>query len=225
MVGGQILAQTHPRRGGLRQHRRCLAVEAQRIAQHPPVIAPRQHGRLGDEPREAARIFERAAIERDRKTHIALRRLHAEVAEEGAQIGIVRFVIDDEPGIDRRSADVDRMAMAADPVFALIERHAVVARQEPRSRHAGDAGADDGEIAARGLGGRPGLGHQHAVGLHLGSQGLTAPCPWRINVIRPGAAGVNPAMMAYAQAAPDPSAPPGSRRGRACAVSSSRGGG
>jgi hypothetical protein len=45
-----------------------------------------------------------------------------------------------------RRVDVDRVGVAAYARFALVNRHAMVAREKPGSRHPGNARADYCEV-------------------------------------------------------------------------------
>ncbi len=149
----QIFAERHLPRRGIRQKFVGFAIEAHRVAQHAPIIAFQKRGRLRDEARQRSGIFEPAVVERHRERHFAGARRHVEVAEQGREIGIVRFVVDDEARIDRHRAagrfDFDRVRVATDPRLAFIDRHAMMACEQPGGGHSRNAGADDRKIGAR----------------------------------------------------------------------------
>ena len=76
-----------------------------------------------------------------------------------------------------------RVAVAAEPLFALIDRHPMRPAQQPGRRHAGDALADDGDIQGRR--GRLGGGGGHVcLPPRRGLSGIVAPC-WGLLVYDP----------------------------------------
>ena len=114
---------------------RRLAEEAQDVAQHRPVARLQHIGGLSDEAAQIfAGIFEPAAVERDGERHVARPRLDAEVAEQRGEVRIGALVVDDEAAVDADAAPVERVAVAAEPVGGLEQRHVADARQQPRGR-------------------------------------------------------------------------------------------
>jgi len=70
----------------------------------------------------------------------------------GGEIGVVAVIIDDEAGIDRpRSWNIDRMGMAADIVFGLVEHHIIGLGEQPGGRKPRNTAANNGDPLARRL--------------------------------------------------------------------------
>jgi hypothetical protein len=56
--------------------------------------------------------------------------------EQGGQIGVRSFIVDNEAGINRRPGRVDCMAMTTDPIVRLEQGDIMGLRQEPGRRQA-----------------------------------------------------------------------------------------
>ena len=155
---------------------RGFPVEAQQVAQHRPEARTQQVGALGEEAVQVgAGVFQRAAVQAHREGHVRRARRHLQVAEQRAQVGIGRLVVDDEAGVHRHARApvrrVDRVAVAADAAVRLEDLDVVAPGQQPGTGQPRDAGADDGDAqrtAVRGAGevGREGVwaGHRRVLG-------------------------------------------------------------
>ena len=69
-----------------------------------------------------------------------------EMIEQRREIRIGRFVVDDEPGVDRDAADVHRVAVPSEPGIGFIERDVMALRQKPRRREARYPASDDRDL-------------------------------------------------------------------------------
>ena len=115
---------------------RRLTIEAREIAQHRPKARAQQVAPLGEEAAEiGAGIFETAVFHRNREGHLRGGRLDSEMFEQGRQIGIGRFIVDNETGIDAAGAvrrrDMNGVGMSTCPVIGFVERHAMALAQQP----------------------------------------------------------------------------------------------
>ena len=143
----EVLAERQGRHGTLVRHARGLAVEAQDVAQHGKEGRADQVATLGEYAGEVgAGPFELGLGEADAEAHLGLDRLDLQQGEQRAQVGIGAAVEDQEAGVDRMGEavdrDVDGVGVATDVAARLEQRHAVLRREQPRGREAGDAAAD-----------------------------------------------------------------------------------
>ena len=83
-------------------------VEAQDVVRHAQEGRPHHVAPLREKAGEGAAVLEAPAVEADRERHVGWLGRHAEMVEQGDQVGIVALVEDDE-------ADIDRLA-AAEPL-------------------------------------------------------------------------------------------------------------
>ena len=116
----------------------ALAVEAQHLAQHPQEGRREEIALLREDRTDiGAAPFEPAAVERQRKAHVAALRGDAELGKHCREIGIVELVVDDEAGVDRDMpaviVDVDGRGMAAGPRIGLEQRDVGGSVQRPGS--------------------------------------------------------------------------------------------
>ena len=122
-------------------------VEAQDVVRHAQEGRPHHVAPLREKAGEGAAVLEAAAIEADRERHVGRLGRHAEMVEQGDQVGIVALVEDDEADIDRLAAAqprrIDRAGMAAEPALALVDHDIVLAAEQPRRAKTRNAGADD----------------------------------------------------------------------------------
>ncbi len=74
------------------------------------------------------------------------------MSEQGGQIGIVTPVKYDKSGIDRYSSvtrwRIDRIRMTTDPIIRLVNGDVMFPVQQPRGRHASDAGSNHCDIVS-----------------------------------------------------------------------------
>ena len=113
-----------------------LGIEAAEVAQHRPEARTDQVEALSEEPAEiGAGIFKTTIIHRHREGHLGRHRRHAEMPEQGGQIGIGLFIVDDETGVDAERAvgglHRDRVGVSARPLIHLVDRHAMALAQQP----------------------------------------------------------------------------------------------
>ncbi len=126
----EIVAQTRQaafQRAGVG---RRVAVEPGEVREHRPESGAHQVAPLGEEAEDiVAPVFQRPVLEADRETHVGGLGRNAQVIEQGHEIGIVRFVVDDEAHVhrcrSRRRGCIRREAVPAQPVSGLVERDAV----------------------------------------------------------------------------------------------------
>jgi len=114
---------------------------------------PERVARLREEALERTLVFDPAALQRHGEGHVALLGPHVEVGEEAAQVGVVRLVVDDEPGVDRhataRDGQVAGIGVPARVVGCFVDDDFVVAAEQPGGPQAGDPGPDDGDFHER----------------------------------------------------------------------------
>ncbi len=137
--------------GVILEQPRSLGVETPDVAQHAPEAGPECIGLLGEQAAQiGARIFQRTAIGGNGERHVAGLRRDVQMPEQGDQIGIGLLVIHDEAGIDRyragRTVGLHGVGVTADPALAFENRDLMALAEKPGRRHAGDAGADDGDL-------------------------------------------------------------------------------
>ena len=135
---------------GLVEKLRRHAVETQDVVCHAQEGGAGQVAPLGEVAGEGACIFEPAVIEADGEGHVRRLGWHAEMVEQGNEIGIVALVEDDESDIDRQAPLLrrrfDRAGVSAEAVLPFVDDHVVAAAEEPGGPKTGHAGADDGDF-------------------------------------------------------------------------------
>ncbi len=146
-LGAEVVAQGgHPFAKGAGVGR-GMAVEAPDVAQHRPEPPRHQVARLGEQAhRRIGPVLERPIVERHREAHLGAPGRDPEMPEEGGEVGIVDLVVDDEAHVDRRGASLDRVAVAAQATFGLIDRHPMRLAEQPGRRHARNARADHRDL-------------------------------------------------------------------------------
>ncbi len=70
--------------------------------------------------------------------------------EQLHQVRIVELVVDDEAHVDGGAPGLDRMAVAAQAVFGLVDGDPVALAEQPGGGHARDALADHGDLQRSG---------------------------------------------------------------------------
>jgi hypothetical protein len=126
------------------------SVEAQDIVRHAQEGRPHDIAPLGKIAGEGTAVLEAAALEAGGKRHVRSLGRHAQMVEQGHEIGVVALVEHDEADIDRlvsrRRRRVDCAGVAAEAALALVDHDVVLAAQQPGGAQTGYAGADDGDF-------------------------------------------------------------------------------
>ena len=151
----QQLAQRQSGRAGQFEEALRMAVEMHDVAQHAQERWRQRVGALGKHGIDAgARPFQRAAVHRHAKRHVAGNAGHAQFGEQRHQVRIGMIVIDQKAGVDAVRAsferDIDGMSVAAQVVVRLEQHHVMLVLEEISAGQPGDAGADDGNTFACG---------------------------------------------------------------------------
>src|SRR6185437_9599338 len=128
--------------------RRCVAIKTAQVAQHRPEPRAYEVALLSENGGEiAARIFQRAVVQRNAERHLRGFGWHLQVIEQSGEIRVSLLVVNDETGIYRYDltgrACVDRIAVSANTVGTLIYGDFVAAGQQPRCGHARDTCANN----------------------------------------------------------------------------------
>ena len=66
--------------------------------------------------------------------------------EEGCQIGIGAFIVDDEPRIDGTTVPVDGVAVPTQAIAGLVDRDEMPLRKQPGGAETGNSAAHDGDV-------------------------------------------------------------------------------
>ena len=103
-------------------------VEAQDVVGHAQEGRPHHVAALRQKAGEGAAVLEAAAVEADRERHVGRLGRHAEMVEQGDEVGIVALVEDDE-------ADIDRLAAARAPAHRPCRHGRRTGSRARRSRH------------------------------------------------------------------------------------------
>ena len=152
-AGGQVVAEIEVVVFNRRQVRRRLAVEAHKIAQHRPEPRSPQVRSLGEKGRQTvAAIFDPTAVQADGEAHVRGAGGDVEMIEEGDEVRIAGFVVDDEAHVHRDrtlpSGGFDCMCMTADIAATLEQGHIVRLGEKPRGGHARDSRPDHRDLHA-----------------------------------------------------------------------------
>ena len=147
----EIGAQAHAGPIQRRHIARRLAIKPQQVLQHAPEARTQQVAPLGEQPAQVgAGIFQSAIAQRHRERHLRCLGRHAEVPEQRRQVRIGLLVVNDETGVhhDRtgRPRHIDRIAVTAEAIGLLVHGHVMATRQQPGGAHAGNPGADHGNV-------------------------------------------------------------------------------
>ena len=134
---------------------RRATIEPHQIAQHSPEARADQIALLGEQPAQIAPgIFQPATVQRYGKAHVGGAGRHAQMVEQGGQVGVGGGVVDDEAGVDRVAADFQCVAVATQPWRSFEQLHLVHPGQQPGRGKPGDAAADHRDLLARARAGR-----------------------------------------------------------------------
>ena len=102
-------------------------VETHEVAKHRPVAGPQQVRRLCHQAAKRAFIFAPAIAKRNGKTHVAVDPRHRKPVEQSDQIGIVKRVENNEPGVDwnppATKIRFHRVAVSTKAVVALKQMY------------------------------------------------------------------------------------------------------
>ena len=131
------------------------AVEAQDVVGHAQERRPHDVAPLADIAFERTAVLEAPLVEADGERHVGVFGGHAQVVEQGDQVGIVALVEHDEADIDGARASghrgVDSAGMTAEALLALVDDDFVLAAQQPGGAQSGDAGAHNGDLHSKQL--------------------------------------------------------------------------
>ncbi|MND60482.1 hypothetical protein D3C80_517120 [compost metagenome] len=111
-----------------------LLVEFENVAQHGPEAGPDDVSFLPEKSFQAgAAIFEPAITHGCCKRHVRSDRRHVQMFEQGHQVWIIGFIIDDEAGIDCDAAalyfDIHGIGMTTQPVRGFVKSDIIAFRQ------------------------------------------------------------------------------------------------